>query len=97
MVRPRIAESAVSIPSPTIPTAKASRQAGQLPPGPSPESFAPHCEHVVSTGTLRSFYGLPPVTAENLRKGYRKVRCAEQRGAKNLLSDPRCCLLPEHS
>jgi hypothetical protein len=28
--------------------ANANKQAGQLPAGPSPESFAPHCGHDVS-------------------------------------------------
>src|SRR5436305_1487384 len=50
--------------------ASPSKQAGQLPPGPSPESFAPHRGHVFTAGTSKSFNRLPPVTAQKLANGY---------------------------
>src|SRR5437016_9049108 len=50
--------------------ASPSKQAGQLPPGPSPESFAPHCGHVFTAGISRSFEWAPPVTAQKLENGY---------------------------
>src|SRR5438445_13085695 len=51
----RISDPSVSSEPAPIPMANASRQAGQLPAGPSPESFAPHCGHVFTAGPSSSF------------------------------------------
>src|SRR5437870_11055037 len=54
--------------------ASPSKQAGQLPPGPSPESFAPHRGHVFNAGTSKSFDRLPPTTVEKFWKSYMRFR-----------------------
>src|SRR6266571_5766769 len=50
--------------------ASPSRQAGQLPAGPSPESFAPHCGHVFTAGTSNSFTSPSCVTVQKFANGY---------------------------
>src|SRR5437867_3043640 len=60
--------------------ASPSKQAGQLPAGPSPESFAPHFGHVFTAGISRSLEWAPPVTAQKLENGYIQSRRTRETG-----------------
>src|SRR6266567_5020064 len=64
-------------------TARAIKQAGHEPAGPSPESFAPHCGHVFTAGTSKTFSWPPPVTAQKVANGYTKV----QRSSEDSLAE----------
>src|SRR5262245_11466487 len=51
--------SSATVSSGDKPAARPSKQAGQLPAGPSPESFAPHCGHVFASSISR--FNWPPL------------------------------------